>query len=578
MLDDCKGDRFLEILLLFSTAVLKRTLIGKDLHDANNSIALRLVTANLSPKTSTEILVPLTIAYTKSITLQLRQKSKVQDTCRGFSAFLDDKTVELSERENSCRVNRSAPVPFEVSLKIEREVSQNWLGNARWPQRLLFGESTQDWALEQPFREVWHTAMKGESLQPTSESENLLQDLEKRVYQQKAMVRKWKDFHQNMVQRFKKYKQAQVVVTLQPEANSSFDFNQHKHLNLNSAVSQSTSTLPQSSAIDSIIAEMEAGLTRSYKPSAQDKVQSSYQSYSPFTTGPATHQHTLSRSSTETDTSTLNSRPNLNGNTRRISMSSTAVPLSRIFSPAKPVNLSNGSNSRRHVSSYSQDRASSGRLSSTSSGASTPVSDDNLSTPETKQDNIEIQANDIVSSIMNSTMTPIPEQKLSLAERTRLSMANVSLQPSPVKRPIQPSPEISTATIVIAAAPSIEDRRASLLERTQQSMSNLASNTKPGARKSLMVKKRQSVAFPVNQFETPGRPRPAPVRHATPTETLFSGEAEYASVFKSRPRLQTSPMPTPDMDDLPSPLGDLQEEDDDLDNSWLQSSPLRGKG
>jgi hypothetical protein len=87
--------------------------------------------------------------------------------------------------------------------------------------------------------------------------------------------------------------------------------------------------------------------------------------------------------------------------------------------------------------------------------------------------------------------------------------------------------------------------------------------------------------FPVNQFETPGKLRPQDViderrwkdRNATPTEKLFSDEAEYASVFKSRPRIQLSPKPsltgTPVVGEY-----DIEEEDED----WVGSSPLRGKG
>ncbi|KAL1969816.1 hypothetical protein VTN77DRAFT_7325 [Rasamsonia byssochlamydoides] len=124
-----------------------------------------------------------------------------------------------------------------------------------------------------------------------------------------------------------------------------------------------------------------------------------------------------------------------------------------------------------------------------------------------------------------------------------------------------------------------ETRASTLVERTRQSMSLLplprTSHSRPRRPSS-----RQSQKFPTNQFETPHkqqqqqqqRPHPSS-RASTPRDELFSEDADYASVFKSRPRIANSPLFTPTVH-----VGlDYDEEDDSsLDLGGMDSSPLAG--
>lgn len=81
-----------------------------------------------------------------------------------------------------------------------------------------------------------------------------------------------------------------------------------------------------------------------------------------------------------------------------------------------------------------------------------------------------------------------------------------------------------------------------LLERTRQSMSLLSPQPTSRPRNSVTSHlPRLSQQFPVNQFETP----PDRSRASTPRDELFSEDADYASVFKSRPRIATSPHRSP---------------------------------
>ncbi|ODH26064.1 hypothetical protein ACO22_04843 [Paracoccidioides brasiliensis] len=96
-----------------------------------------------------------------------------------------------------------------------------------------------------------------------------------------------------------------------------------------------------------------------------------------------------------------------------------------------------------------------------------------------------------------------------------------------------------------------------LIERTRKSMTFLPAPTaRPRKSLSHAAKPRKSQIFPVNQFETPRKDRTGSFQEpdsgtSIPKEELFSQEADYASVFKSRPRVAISPVNSPLVHMLP---------------------------
>lgn len=119
-------------------------------------------------------------------------------------------------------------------------------------------------------------------------------------------------------------------------------------------------------------------------------------------------------------------------------------------------------------------------------------------------------------------------------------------------------------------------RRMSLAERTRQSMAAITTHThKP--RKSLDLRKQRRMSqFPVNQFETPGKSRltvPDTRPDATPVDKLFSEEADYDSVFKTRPKVALSPVWSPDTSSLSLDEAMNGERDEEV---W-ENSPLANR-
>ncbi|KAK3696856.1 hypothetical protein LTR37_017762 [Vermiconidia calcicola] len=150
----------------------------------------------------------------------------------------------------------------------------------------------------------------------------------------------------------------------------------------------------------------------------------------------------------------------------------------------------------------------------------------------------------------------------SLAERTRQSLAFNSSDDITGFLPDLPSTaeaetEAKHPNFQLTSEEAPFDRRTSLLDRTRQSISMAPPLQLPKAKKSSHTRSRTSV-YPINQFNnrSPGRERRSTVgvqeeegskkkRDFTPIEALLSPDAEYDSVFRSRPKIATSPVLSP---------------------------------
>jgi hypothetical protein len=216
----------------------------------------------------------------------------------------------------------------------------------------------------------------------------------------------------------------------------------------------------------------------------------------------------------------------------------------------------------------------------------------------------EALAEQIITSIGDATPSPVkkpqPRMSMTLIERTRMSMARTtSFEPvaeSPLPLPSPELPELPT----IEAEP---DRRATLLERTRLSMMSMQAKPRQSlaARERKEKRRSRQSLFPVNQFDTPRTRKSFEIieeskstdPERTPKEALFSDEIDYDRVFKSRPRIATSPVFSPpqtndegdyddeDVDGVTGiDLGDVdQDEDDDgFTKSWADSPSHKRAG
>ncbi|PQE33267.1 HAUS augmin-like complex subunit 6 N-terminus-domain-containing protein [Rutstroemia sp. NJR-2017a WRK4] len=157
------------------------------------------------------------------------------------------------------------------------------------------------------------------------------------------------------------------------------------------------------------------------------------------------------------------------------------------------------------------------------------------------------QAEQILNSMSAASPSPMkPKRTLSLAERTRLTMARTSnLKYSDPNDDFDDLPDIDRLSLKpkptpAKKPPAEEDKHADLIERTRQSMAGFeAAQKKAQLERSKSLKdekrrQRQSKVFPKVEGEEPPTP-------AIDREVLMGGDVDYESVFMSRPRIATSP-------------------------------------
>lgn len=174
------------------------------------------------------------------------------------------------------------------------------------------------------------------------------------------------------------------------------------------------------------------------------------------------------------------------------------------------------------------------------------------------------QANTSHSSIQGQKRSPFSEEPVPQVSPTPEPDAGQRASPS-VHIPCDPEPQPEPE-------PEQEQEQEppstfSLAERTRKSMSLVPPSKRPPGNPQ---SRKSRPSFPANQFETPRKQsshsKNAQSGRSTPRDELFEGNADYASVFKSRPRVAHSPVISPAVH--VSPLGEF-----DLDGDGDTGSP-----
>ncbi|KAL2012518.1 hypothetical protein VTN00DRAFT_43 [Thermoascus crustaceus] len=513
MLDDCRGDKFEEVLAVFSTLVLRKVLAARS--DLPASVAMRLATARGISEEEHQMMVPLILAHQYSLGTLSECKTRVQSNYDKFTQLLDTKKDELSRR------SKDRPQPSEQDREqafryesIVREVKGSWLGSEEWADALLYGgvRSSKDGFLELPFLEAWSRANRGtvDDLS-NAPATDLLVELENRISRQQARLRKWREFNESM-QKSDPQRQAQR----ESSSAQPLVFREHQRLTV-------------------------ASISKAVRqPTTRTRKNEEYQSL---------------LSSLHEDLSKLKGKVNLPG-----------APTTGDVSAPEDDHRDKGDGEYGAAVSFPP-----------------PVDWERLlqspSISVTKPDHEDVESHRSIPPADHVDMPPstheappvseCPVDRMSQEQNPKIDTPEEpDLPPLPTPKPKDnESPLKSTST---------------LLERTRQSLSLLPP---PSARPREKQPRKPRPSFPVNQFEAPDpnrtlSPPPEPVaRASTPMEQLFEQDADYASVFKSRPRIATSPMFSPAVH--VDPVDDVSDvdidEDDERDMSFnenLMSSPL----
>lgn len=595
MLDECKGEKLYEVLASFSQIVLKKALASHSPQSTDTAVARTLaISASLSDRQQASML-PLAIAHRAALVNVLRRKEEKRARYAEFGRLLDAKAEEINKRIRKTidtpRASKPAVPQREADL-IKKQLKDNWIGDQKWVDVMLHGDDVEGDAvfLNGSFTKVWRMVDQGRRLEDAVPDVGLLEKLQLRVDEQRTRLEKWKEFHKKMQGegtasdtspklsapskelRFDDHLQFQLrskTSAVEPAQRRELPPAYHEIvLDMEDELAQASSARYTQSTIASSThgrrasyAPAQHHISRSQSDSIPKLVSSLPKTSKPIASSRvksddilSTRPTLLARPSTGTP---LDSEATLVGQTSTVRTTISVSPAIESPTEQLPQSLSN------EDASDAPEELTTCETSSPPSSPPPPSSYYPSEPPVLQPPTLsteEALATQIVSTIGDATPSPAKklQPRLSLLERTRMSMVRTASFP-----PITESPSLPELPSAIA-----EDRHAALMERTRLSMA--AMSAKPRASLAPTEKKkpaRQSQVFPVNQFDTPrGRKSDFLVveegeTQKTPKEDLFSDDVDYDRVFRSRPRIATSPVfGTPAVD-----MGTNGEDDDEFD-------------
>ncbi|KAI4176682.1 MAG: hypothetical protein LQ346_007847 [Caloplaca aetnensis] len=529
MFDDCGGERFEELLASFSILVLQKRLQRQACSNATTS--RRLATGRSISAQEQRSLLPLAIAHQAALKALLQRKAQLRQRYADLEALLKAKEQQLlakvddlAQADMECSVDA---VPDRTVRDIHHAFEKDWQGDAGWIKSIIEGDKRDfgDTLLDSAFSKVWAHAESGAASEIEADGQKgLRQDLNDRIHGQQMRLRHWQNVHRDMV-KSRPRSPTKLKENVTPYRNrgmqSPLKFGYMDEAG-SDGVSNSAAISPETKMRYHELLGHHRGDSETVHaievstPSKQPKTTGAFDSALPFEAGVASPPTTLELTP-----------PTTPGGVNDIDTLA-------IVQPSKDV--PSDKTESVPTSSIEIDERVQGNT-------QPPAQCDDSSPAAQKESRHEEDAlaQQIISSTMNTDPSPV-KCKISLMERTRQSIA--------FARPEAFLPDsLDGSTLFQSSQKSNADtihsgtlgRSASLLERTRRSISLLPAPK--GPRKSVYGR-RESKQYPRNQFETPKK-QLEDLTETTPPELLFSPDADYTSVFKSRPKIATSPKMSP---------------------------------
>ncbi|KAF3356791.1 COPII coat assembly protein sec-16 [Verticillium dahliae VDG1] len=550
-----------------------------------------------------------------SLTHVLRRKNEARRRYKDLSELLDIKERSTARRQaeaeaEACRANGPGEaVSADAVLDMRRMLRNKWTGSERWMETLLQGDASarHDGVLSAPFDRVWRRVETGRLSELEDHGKGLLEQLEGRVKAQRESLQKWQNFQQKMFGRQPDVKPlAEAEKRKERGINLGFGAHETLHLGQFPVTEKLSLQAPELDPVHASILDdckkdlAQIGVVRRTdirsllgprlrEPTRPDRLsvgtdggteegvseiseweeeeeeeepileaalppkpahrrnnsQSSAPSSSQRSEPPADPPQELSRRSS-------NRRPVIHRNTSSITKDRPVVNLSRFSSQGSH---SSGSRTSDRPRSRSPEKPT---------RPSIIIEPERTPSPEPPSPT-QNMADQILDSMAAASPSPVKQNKprhtLSLAERTRMSMARMSFGGKAFTP--EDEDELDFRTLPIRPAPMAtptEEEDEATLDLGDSALDDLASRTRKSmagfeaARKKAQLDRRRSQ----RQSRLPPPPRqegglfPKVEEETTQLDVdasvladeLIQGE-DMEAVFKSRPRLQTSPAASP---------------------------------
>ncbi|OTA95465.1 hypothetical protein M434DRAFT_393705 [Hypoxylon sp. CO27-5] len=607
MLDECKGERFEEVLAVFSSAVLKKLVAERALNSGPEyrpTISENISLENRGYQGDRTELNALLLAHKASLRSLLTKKNAARAKYRDFEGLLASKERGIVRRKEQIKLETERSVA-ETSERTKKEVYRvvrtNWTGNDQWVDSLLFNDThpRKGGLLGSHFDDVWTGVQEGRISDLEDQHSGLLEQLDNRVRLQRARLEKWDDFRRKMFGNMpppsakgpkEKSKSKGVIL----------GFTAHQQLSIDPIdTNERASLTAPPTQYANILNDLKRDLEAIGKPKIPDfsnllggSRRSPVTDASADTAKPHLAIEPISDIEEWEDELEEKSRPiekpaqlpvgrryrleppgsNIDSKRRLPKVSSTEASYDRNpktypslspkyevpkLAPISDAPISAKSLGKRHelakpkkISTDSaEDAGASYDISPTEPLRPSNV-EDSMSPPPRSISPTQAMADEILASMSNASPSPMKKHRhtLSLAERTRMSMSRTrsyekedeTLQLSPTKPSHDQSGTDNTMNNITEKGEEYED----LVARTRRSMAGFEAarqkaqlERRRSQRKSKMVQKKDNY-FPRLEEEN---------THDTSIieELIDAGQEDYEAVFKSRPRVQTSPFPSP---------------------------------
>lgn len=591
MLDECKGERLEEVLASFSTAVLKKVVTDDIVATGEHpSPALRLALENRGYREEKSDLVALTLAHRASLHRLLEDKKAAKARYEDFADFMGIKDRSVARRSEQIRAKGEQPastgktISDEARAEMRRTVRNNWAGNERWMETLLSGDAgaSKEGLLATPFDRVWRRVQQGRLAELEESGSGLLEQLDSRVRTQRERLQRWEVFRKRNFGEQPRASPSKPKTTTQGTKGINFGFGAHEAMHLG-RMSPSKDTLGiRPPSMDEHYSGLVQGLEEELNSMRQDRADpleflkrwepdEDNHVRSTLSVDAGTEEAISELSEMEEDdmdtfpaqapiksfqsklqgAKRLPIRPNLSSykeesESQKGSSSSVprapAIPQQDEYQGRSPTrSISPPIPTKHYVPPATQS----------------PSRDDPMPTPPTAEPDETVLsptqdlANHILESMNNTSPSPTksrPRHTLSLAERTRLSMARGH---SAFFAEDEPEPELplGPATANVSSPPFESDSKTlvgeeheDLASRTRRSMAGFDK-----ARQKAQVERRRSVRRSKLPPRREGSYFPKLDEETQDQSMLMEelGEDDMEAVFKSRPKIKASPLPSP---------------------------------
>lgn len=239
MLDECKGERLEEILAVFSSAVLKKVVTDEQSKNKEHAaVAQNLALEKRGYSGDRTEYSPLILVHKASLRNKLSHKNMARAQYKELAELLDSKEREIASRRQQLGLSKGQEMKQSLSeddkMQLRRAVRNNWTGNERWMEALLYGDakSRQDGLLTVPFDRVWRRVRSNRLDELKGHSAGLLEQLDGRVHAQKERLHKWQSFHKEMFGDVASESEGQGDARIDRQKGIDFGFEVHGSLQL----------------------------------------------------------------------------------------------------------------------------------------------------------------------------------------------------------------------------------------------------------------------------------------------------------------------------------------------------------